>query len=70
MSNTNKAERMALAAMAVMAAVSLLAVIQGYVALGFLLFAGAATPLPLLASIRARRTQQSDPQPPRRHQAR
>ena len=54
MNHMNKEKRLALAAMISVAAVSLLVVVQGYIGLGFLLFAAAATPLPLLAWIRAR----------------
>ena len=63
MSRTNKTERFALALMVVAVVVSLLAAAQGYVGLGFLLFLSAATPLPLLASIRARRAREAHPGP-------
>jgi hypothetical protein len=65
MARTNKHERIALGAMVIMVVASLLVVAQGYIGLGFLLFFAAATPLPVFASIRARRSREAPASEPR-----
>jgi hypothetical protein len=54
MDRRTRSERIGIGAMALMALASLFVVAHGYVAAGVLLFVAAATPLPVLAAIRAR----------------
>lgn len=61
MDRTRKRERIALGAMVVMVVLSLFAAAYGHIAAGFVLFLAAATPLPMLAAIRARRSRDAVP---------
>ena len=60
MARMTRNERIGLTAMSSMAVVALLFAGYGHVGLGFLLFMAAATPLPMLAAIRARRSRGED----------